>query len=138
MKKFEWLKNLDGACFLILLCGHQNAVLPTFLSYLHNKKMLSFNFFNSNISLGTSNKMQQGLTLPCILFQGWHPCWFHLIYNLHLMCFKVTLLGSPSYIENLFNKCLMEKWNWIANVIKACLLHGLWFVYVIEAFTTSN
>ena len=36
--------------------------------------------------------------------------------------------------ENLFNDFLIGMWKWVVYVIKAYLLHGLYFVYVVEAF----
>ena len=40
--------------------------------------------------------------------------------------------------ENMFHDFLIGKWNWIVYVIKAYLFHDLYFVYVGDAFITSN
>ena len=40
--------------------------------------------------------------------------------------------------ENMFNDFLIGKWMWIEYVIKACLLHDMYYVYVVEAFITLH
>jgi len=36
------------------------------------------------------------------------------------------------------NDCLIGKWKWIMYVQKACLLHDLCFVYLVEASIMLN
>ena len=36
--------------------------------------------------------------------------------------------------EKMVNGFLIERWKWSVEVIKAYLIHDLYFVYVVEAF----
>ena len=36
--------------------------------------------------------------------------------------------------ENMINDFLISKWKWIEYVIKACLVHDIDYVYVMEEF----
>ena len=40
--------------------------------------------------------------------------------------------------ENLFNEFLIGKVKWSSYVIKAYLIHDLYFIYVVDAFITLN
>ena len=40
--------------------------------------------------------------------------------------------------EKMFNDNLIRKWEYILYVMKAYLIHDLYFVYVVEAFIMLN